>query len=348
MYSEIEHLLKRHNDIEQSYQKLLVESSSDIDVVEFYKPTYVLLLENLRAEIAEKMRQESFTAPSAEYWIRLKGEAFSGGRAPISTLAAFLQKFVTAIRQAVSLLDDVQYTGKRIGKQIREMAEFDVVATAPGSLQIGIATPRLRRLSTPQDQYEQLAFLEMAEQTAQAKCKAHEGLALIKRALLSAENDEEYRSLVAEIKNPEKIIRLLYYACAVTPTRNSVFDEVEILEAPSFSNNTESVVITGNTRKALKRRASGIDPSKEYYEEIGIIRMMDLDNYKLKFSTANQDGEDGFISSIPNNLSEESFMKSIFGKVVKVTGMLNRQGVGGTILEVDTIELLEEIEDTKD
>ena len=57
------------------------------------------------------------------------------------------------------MLENVKYEGRRITKRIKELSEFNLVATAPGSLQLVLKKPSLNKfiLSCDYEKQEEIS-----------------------------------------------------------------------------------------------------------------------------------------------------------------------------------------------
>lgn len=327
--SELNETLKQLKDVQESIDDFNKNYDNDI-LRKIYMPSQEYLVSKLKQRIGFLLTEYiGGTDPDPDLWIRLQGPNFKEGRAPLSIVSSFIKKLILANQHAVTLLEEVKYDGKRINKKIKHLAELDLVATAPGSLKLGIKRPSIKyfvEVENPaQERIEAGAEIDKKLQDAEQDSeRSIEGLKLLARAVMAAEYPEELNKLSAEIKDKKNVLKLLYYAREITPAQSSEIESV------SFSGNfikeyhTQEIVATKATRISLREISNKIIEHEKYVDGYGTIREIDLD--KMSFRVGNLRFEDGEYDNIDCSLDREEFKEQdlvqLADKEIRLTGIL--------------------------
>jgi len=111
-----------------------------------YLNSLVQELWKLRDQIDTTLGLDSVVSDYAALWIRLKGGAVGEGRAPATAIGKVLESIQTGVKQAAAYVETNRAFLRGVPKEIAEEATLDMVAFAPGSARIALATasPQLR------------------------------------------------------------------------------------------------------------------------------------------------------------------------------------------------------------
>lgn len=354
-YKEIQENLEHINAVKDSIKQLKEKYKDNPDIQKFYMPSMEQLLEGLKLNLNQLLQQYiggSNTDP--DIWIRLQGNAFQNGRAPLGVVAAFMNKLVRANQHAVALLEQVKYEGVRINNKIKELAELDLVATAPGSLKLGIKkSPVEKFYNYERDEQEVIQdesyILKCMEDANRDADKALEGLQLLIRAIMATNDEKELESLSEEIKNPKDLLKLFYYASEIAPTKNSEINSITFYGGTYNDMSFEQVVISKETRIKLQSVTQTLLGKDKYIEGIGTVRALDLDRFTFRIDSLRF--EKSVLENVDCKLNEKEFseqdIEGIANKQIKLSGILSYSNKGvPKSLEVDKIFFQEdEVED---
>jgi hypothetical protein len=273
----------------------------------------------------------------ADLWIRLQGEDFGAGAGPVDIVAGFLTNLKVAAKHAAAALLGVSHSGGRFLKEIEAAVAFDFVATAPGSLKIGLARASAHRSDVP---HEDLlgpgavvdAIIQADDERGALGIRA---VKTLMQALDSADDPEALAALRKEVGD-HGALRVMYHA------RTLFTRGVDVLEVHG------RVLPRGGSYQArVKERLRAIGEelvlTERYITGVGVVRMLDLDRRTVRLehvkgdsiadaSTVNAEFDDAITGPIA------PFM----GSLVTFSGLLTFDVMGSPQrIQLDSIQPIE-------
>lgn len=356
-YEEISENLKHIKQVEKSIEQLKETYKDNPMLLEFYMPSTQELLESLKFKLNTLMQEYiGGVTATPDIWIRLQGKVFDNGRAPLGVVAAFINKLVRANQHAVALLEQVKYEGVRINNKIKELAELDLVATAPGSLKLGIKKSSIEKFYKYESDAQEMIkdenyILQCVEEANRNSYKAIEGLQLLTRAIIATTDEEELTALSQEIQDPKNLLKLFYYAREITPTKASEIENITFSGVTYNNTNYKEVVISKETRANIKAISQKLLGQDKYIEGIGTVRALDLDKFTFRIDSLRFDKT--YLENVECKLNEKEFsehdLEGIANKQIRLLGILSYSNKGlPKNLEVDKIFFEEEDNNEED
>lgn len=274
-------ILEAINDLKEAkeyLQSIKDDFKDDSDLLGFYEPSAQEMVRQFEVRLKNVIAQETGVEllleqkrKVPEVWIRLQGEKFNHGTGPIDAVGSFLHKLNQASHKVVKLLNS---DNTRFAPSF-----FNLVATAEGSLKLGISTPEIAELDNNQlelgddDPWKSIKLINQNNE------KALKSLKLLMTAL-DSENEDSMNELQRELNNQNDILKLLHYAKEITPSIRSDIDRISF-EGFTTSNNGKVISADKQTRRALSERAKVLKRDTLYIEGRALIRQQDMDTLTL-------------------------------------------------------------------
>lgn len=286
--------------------------------------------------LADKVR-EAFAAVDTrtDIWISLKGEAFGAGSGPVDIVVNFLNNFRIAAKHTASALMGVAHTGGRFLREIEAATTFDIVATAPGSLQIGLARPQLNIETPPSLELFELTY--MSETILKAQEQSELGIKAIQSLLLALEASESENALntLRHELGDHGTLRVIYHARSLFARG---IDQIE------FSGNVlgRSSSYSSQTRDKLKALGESLVEAERYVSGVGIVRMLDLDRKSLRLEFTRIESLPGLDTMNAEYDVELEPIAPVMGQAVTFSGSLafDQRGIPQR-LKLDSLDLLD-------
>lgn len=337
-------IIEALNDLKEAkeYLKSIQEEfKDDPELLGFYEPSAKEIVRQYEARLKYALEQEAGfdlqfdqKTKDVEMWIRLQGEKFNQGMGPIDAVGTFLHKLNQASHKVIKLL---QGDNTRFAPSF-----FNLVATAEGSLKLGISRSNLHEESNGQlhigveDPWEEFKIINQQNE------KAIKSLQLLIRAL-DIENENSMNELQMELQNQNDLLKLLHYAKEITPSIRSSIEQISF-EGPAVPKEEKVIVVNKQTRKLLSERSKGLKKDMQYVEGRALIRQQDMDAQILTARPLVLDDNKQY-SEVRCVFSSQyaSELQNLLGKFVTVSGFLifgaNNQPLR---LEIDEITIEEE------
>lgn len=352
--AEITETMNHLKAAEESIERLKEDYKDNPMLLSFYMPSSEKLVEMLKIRLNSLMQEYlGGTSVNPDIWIRLQGKVFDNGRAPLGVVGTFIKKLVTANQHAVALLEQVKYEGIRINKKIKELAELDLVVTAPGSLKLGIKKPELNKFYNCEVEGEngnidENMILNCIEEATKESEKGIEGLQLLSRAIIAASDEEELKVLSEDVKDSKNLLKLLHYAREIAPTQSSQIESITFSGVLSPKSGYREVVVSKETRVKLRDMSNNLLGNDKYIEGIGTVRALDFD--KLTFRIDSLKFDKVILDNIECKVNEKEFseedIEKIANKQIRLSGILVYSSTGtAKWLEVDKIYFDEDDDD---
>ena len=345
--SDISEALHHLKNAQDSLHNIHIKYSDNQAMLNLYEPSIKYLVECLHQDLSELIDEYVGSCNyEPDVWVHIQGSVFKDGSAPLSLVSSFIKKLVTANQHAVTLLKDVAFSGIRINKQIKRLAELDLVTTAPGSLRLGIKKPSLDYFlelddssQTRIDEAEQKE--RMLEKAVQESSVSLSGLKLLLKAITATNDPGMLKSLTAEINDPKGVLKLLFYARDLAPSQSSKIDTITFTGKLVEDIGISETVATKETRNRIRETSRRIITTEQYIDGIGTVREVDLD--KMSFRLMNLSFEDRTYSNVECIISQNAYgeadLQEIAGREIRIAGILTYSDTGEVkSLEVDTIE----------
>ncbi|MCZ8520166.1 MULTISPECIES: hypothetical protein [Paenibacillus] len=285
IYETIAQLKKARKSLENLRSKF----QDQPNVLGFYEPSAVFVVDRLENQLSNLLSQEtgvnfkpsSETDNSADLWIRIEGEDFEGGKGPIGQVGNFLTKLNNANRNVISLIEHK----KGIKKKNSDIPSFNLVATAAGSLKLGLKKPDIN--IEIEEQSNQMELFSPEEQDPWDKFKnaiedsraATQSMKVLVKAIASVHNENALTELMADFEDKE-VIKIIHYAKELAPSNRSSIDFVSI-EGNDIGVSEKIIRTDKTTRKILTEHAKKLLPSTEYIEGTAVIGVADVHNKML-------------------------------------------------------------------
>ncbi|WP_138494374.1 hypothetical protein [Paenibacillus pinistramenti] len=277
-------IIEAINDLKEAkkyLESIQDDFGDDPELLAFYLPSAQEIVRQYQTRLKNVLAQETGLelnleqiVKEPEIWIRLQGEKFTRGAGPIDAVGAFLHKLNLASHKVIKLLQ---------GESTRFAPSFfNLVATAEGSLKLGLSRPDVVQenkndqlelgLEDP-DPWEKLKLIN--EQSE----KAIKSLQLLIKAL-DSDNEESMNELQKELQNQNDILKLLHYAKDLTPSIRSSIERISF-EGATVPQKQKAVSVDKQTRKLLSERAKVLKKDMLYVEGRALIRQQDMDTHVL-------------------------------------------------------------------
>ena len=316
------------------------EFGSDPELLTFYEPSAREMVRQYEIRLKNVVESESGLQLAVrqdeepDVWIRLEGADFRNGSGPIDAVGTFLHKLNQASHKVSKLLfaDTARFAP----------SFFDLVATADGSLKLGLSGANVVNTNTQQLEFELNDPWDQIKQVVGNREKALISLKLLVKAL-DQENEDSVSELQKDLSNPNDILKLFHYAMDLTPSIRSPIEGISF-EVPMSFNEVMAIKVDKGTRKKLSERAKRFKQDTLYIEGRALIRQQDLDNDSLTARPLiledNKQYDEVKCVVSPQGVTEGV---SFLGKFVSVSGFLvfgtNNKPVR---LEIDEIDFAEE------
>lgn len=325
-----------------SLEKLRSDYRNNPEILGFYEPSAIFIVEQLEAKLIELIKKETGSQflPEAredkvDFWIRIEGEEFHNGKGPIGQVGTFLSKFNNANKNVINLIEHKK--GNRL--KASELPSFDLVATKAGSLRLGLRQPDTNSDNNQLDLfYGEDNWCRFKESVEQAKL-ATKGLQVLVKAIASANNEEALNELNEEFDEKE-VIKIIHFAKDLTPSNRSPFDAISF-EGDQIGTKEKVIRTDKLTRKLLSEHAKKLSPSTEYIEGTAVIGGADVHNKSLtarplKFNDTIHDEIRCFFTK---EVTPEE-IKEYLNQLVELSGYLIHDKNNRLLrLEIDEIEI---------
>lgn len=275
-------IIEAINDLKEAkeYLKSIQEQfKDDPELLGFYLPSAQEIVRQYEIRLKNVLEQETGIELKLEQrikepdiWIRLQGEKFKRGMGPIDAVGSFLHKLNQASHKVIKLLQ---------GESTRFAPSFfNLVATAEGSLKLGLSRPDVFDGNNNDqldlgldDPWEKLKIINEQNE------KAIKSLQLLIKAL-DSDNDESMNELQKELQNQNDILKLLHFAKDLTPSIRSSIERISF-EGAAVPQKQKVVSIDKQTRRLLSERAKVLKKDMLYIEGRALIRQQDMDTHIL-------------------------------------------------------------------
>ena len=327
-YEIIQNAISQLKNAEDNIKRIHDSYKDEPFLLQMYEPSAVYLVNNLKNELRGFMDNEIIFVDEEEpdIWIRLKGERFKNGRAPLGVVGSFFQKLQSANQHSLAILGKVKHEGIRITKETKNLAEIDFAVAAPGSLKLGFKRPSPKKYLEKFDDFQLIdidKYIKALEEAEEKSNLSIEGINLLARAIVAAEDEEEFEKLKLEINNMENLVKLLFYAREITPASNSPIESMEI--SGSKLNHSKGIIpITKHTRLKLREKANNLIKNESYIQATGIVREIDLDNYRFRIHNVTTDEKEyeQIECRVQRDEYTEEELQKILNKSIKISGIL--------------------------
>lgn len=298
-------VLERIAALQAQLSDLKEQFASEPILYEVYSQSASYELQLLREKVRSALAEVDDTA---DMWVGLRGEGFGFGTGPMEVVANFLTNLRIATKHAASALRGVSHTGGRFLREIESAAAFDVVATAPGSLRIGLAhSVGEIPVASESDLFGDDLIAESITQAEEQSRLGMDALQVLVLALDAANDDGALFALREKLAD-HGTLRVLYHARSLFPFGVSA---VEFRGRAVRGTRT----YPSDTKEALKRLSERLVQAERYVSGIGVLRMLDLDRQTLRLDfaridslagvdTVNCDFDDSFVSRLSELMNE--------------------------------------------
>jgi hypothetical protein len=275
------------------------------------------LLHQLQQQVDVYVGVAALREQEADVWLRIHGPEIVWDDAPTSVLTAF----VDSLRKGVQMVAEFVDTGTlttRPTNELKHACDLRLVGLAPGSVQIGLRLP----------------FTGAA---AAKHAVAEAALARYLDVVAWAAADED-RDIDAQIPDlPERKVLLNAVKPLLPPKRGGV----DFIELRGRRVGNRPMRLTRQTHQRLDDALDRLVVAADRIEiRTGVLREIDLD--ERTFWIRRSDDPAQIRCSFPDELYEVA--KEAFDRSVSVSGVMRTPGGrrGGTLLEVERIEVLDE------
>ncbi|QUG41326.1 hypothetical protein KD050_18935 [Psychrobacillus sp. INOP01] len=287
MHSDYNNIIQTINDLknaQNNLKRILSEYEDRPKLLNFYAPSAEIMVSELKKHLKYLLSLEtelSFDSGEnlePEIWIHLEGKNYNG-RGPIGSIGAYLQKLNNANKQAVNLLGNISERFEQARELLSNLASFDLVSTAQGSLKLGLVRSEVSEHLT----YEQLDLFYDEEPLESVKSSdikllkelSLEGIKLIAHTVAAVEDETLFESLKKQFGEKE-LKKLIHYTKELVPSMRSSFDTVSF-ESNSSTVPFSTIKATKSTRKALIEKEKTLMKDSKYISGEGWIRAVDID-----------------------------------------------------------------------
>lgn len=259
-----------------------------------------------------------------EVWIRLEGAGYDG-KAPIGVLGNFLQKLSSANRVAVNMISKISQLEEEIQDSLNKFATFDLVATAEGSMKLGLKRTEFA-LNLEQDQLDLFYgdnFYEDDEKQSLEDFKyvPINAIKLVNKTIESVENPsvlEELKQIYGEIH----LQKLLHYTKEILPSNRSSYETISI----EFNNAVEAPVIraTKEIRRKMNELEKALLKESQYIESKGLVRAVDIDKNQLILRPFKYNGVrvDEIICEVNPTIIRDERFKELIDQIIEFKGII--------------------------
>ncbi|NMB26373.1 MAG: hypothetical protein GX986_12675 [Firmicutes bacterium] len=325
------------NILQQTYK-------DEPDILAFYEPSARYLIHATEQEI-RALVFDTLGVADADVWIHLEGPELGSSNTPVGVVGRFLEKLSIANKHAVSIIERANHEGRRFSQEITDLAEFNLIATAPGSLRIGLQKPDISRFIPSEPVAEQEKIEEtLVQQISDAQLKAQkamDGLCLLTRTISAAQDENEIEKLYKEVGH-KNTLRLIHYAKDLTPPKRGPFTSISFIGPGIGSKSSGSKVVADcETRVWLSNRSEQLLDNQRYVEARGRIRAIDADRRFVHARPLYFDDQyiDDIECKLPIDIEDEE-LERLFNKPAFVSGLIVLSTTGeAKYIEVDEIRL---------
>ncbi|MFB5762702.1 hypothetical protein [Paenibacillus medicaginis] len=274
-------ILQAINDLKEAkdyMESIKDDFKDDAELLSFYLPSAEEMVRQFEVRLKNTIEQEAGVeitlqqeSKLPEIWIRLQGEKFLRGAGPIDAVGSFLHKLNQASHKVIKLL--------HADKTRFAPSFFNLVATAEGSLKLGLSTPNITVEESSQLQLDLEDPWDKIKALSQNNERALRSLQLIMVAL-DSEDEESMEQLQRELGSQNDVLKLLHYAKDIAPSIRSDIDRISF-EGLNVPNKSKIVSADKQTRKTLSERAKILKRDTLYIEGRALIRQQDMDTLSL-------------------------------------------------------------------
>ncbi len=282
------------------------------DLYRIYSQPTLFELKSLQEEIRSIMAESD---PAVDLWVGLRGDAFGEGTGPADVVAPFLRTLRVGVRHAASAISGLPYTGGRFGKQVETATAFKLVATAPGSLQLGLAAPDLGFSAQLEPDVLDIGFITTA---ISAYADGRSLCIKATRTLIDALGAPTSDAILAKLRHDlgdDGTLRVLYYARSLFP------NGVKSLEFHG-SSLERSFEYDSSVRYGLRRIGDELVQTARYVSGSGILHMLDLDRNTLRLEFTRMDSFPGVENLNGEYDPRTGHVASLMGQPVEFSGWL--------------------------
>lgn len=334
-------LTEMYDRAKNDLARIRTEYADNEILLSIYENSALRLIKGIQRDILLTLELDSPEAQNADVWITLDGPELVAQHIPIGVIGKFLQGLSIANKHAVSIIEGLKHEQGRFNQHVHDLAEFTLASVLPGSIQIGVRKPNPERFMPEEHNVNQEKLfgssLHASFEALEQSDRAIEGLSLLLRTIESATDESKIAALRDEV-GQRNVLRLLYHAQELTPSRRGLFVTVSV-----SGEGIPSVRCDLQTREKLRSASKNLLENQRYIEAFGKIRMVDMDKRLIKARPFY--GEDFHVDEIEGKLSDQMTdddFEAIINKPVHLCGVVVLSETGDIkYLEVDDIELLE-------
>lgn len=317
------------------------------NLLSFYEPSALYMVDTIVSDIQSVLYNIMHECSiSIDVWVKLVGRGFTPGRAPIGVVGQYLQRLSVVNQHAVGLLENITHVTGRIHKKVHDLAEFDLVAMAPGSFQLGLQRP-----AHYINEFSQQALLNRegeakALQVLNESKRSLEGLQLIVSAIKGLTDDTALDEVEAQVHGRNNTLKLLHYVKELTPSAKSIVDTISFFGRDLFLDHP--IEADKNSRKLLQDKIKALRQNQEFVEGKALIRAVDLDKRNIRARPFYAEGRthDDLECKFPQNVTEQD-MERYLNQFVQVSGFLTFTSTG-EIRHLEIDEVIVEPEDEQE
>ena len=228
-------------DARANLERLKEEFHDKPELLAFYEPSAVYLVEQVARSVRESL--ESLLLPvDVDVWVELRGKAFDQGQGPAGVVGQFLRNLTVATKHALSILEGRDHGRGRFPRVVENLADFDVVAVATGSMRFGLRRPNplsaglvpIPKIDPAEITFQGVPEFDLAEEFRLKMAEAYQqteravkSFDLLMRVVASADDDSEFLALREELSVKE-LIGLLEHGRRITPSAASAIEQVQL------------------------------------------------------------------------------------------------------------------------
>jgi hypothetical protein len=220
----------------------------------------------------------------------MEGNEFNKGKGPINIMGSYLQKLNSANHYVCQIIE--RKTRSDINSTMNwPTATFDLVATQPGSLKLGLKWPDYIKANLIQEELGKDPW-DIVKEAALVRNIVFKSVNLLLKTIASVDNPSLLQELRSEYDDKE-VIKIIYYAKDLTPSNRMPIDRIKFEADSLYQYGT--ICSNKETRKLLTQRARTLKRDAIYVEGNGTIRALDLDYKTLvarPFVTGNESFEE--------------------------------------------------------
>lgn len=259
-----------------------------------------------------------------EVWIRLEGAGYDG-KAPIGVVGNFLQKLSNANRVAVNMISKISQMGEDVQDSLNKFATFDLVATAEGSMKLGLKRTEFA-LNLEQEQLDLFYGDDFYDDSEKQNLEDFKyvpinAIELINKTIESVENPsvlENLKQTYGEIH----LQKLLHYTKEILPSNRSSYDSISI----EFNKPVDKPVIkaTKDIRKKMHDLEKALLKESQYVESKGLVRAVDIDKNQLILRPFKYNGVriDEIICEVNPTIVRDERFKELIDQIIEFKGIL--------------------------